>query len=265
MVRREGFAGPGRIDPGVERSIDVRTGESIAIRYELAGLGSRFFALAADLTLQVVAVTIVFSLIGLAAGPLAVASASLPRWLVGDQRVFQAFVVALVSAMLFAIFFGYFIIFELWWSGRTPGKRLVGIRVVRDAGFPLDPGAAIVRNVVRLADVALGFYAVSAIVALLSPENKRLGDIAAGTIVVRDRRYERADLDVIVARDTAQDDGLSAEDVDLIERFLARRATLTGAARADLARRIATSVRPKLRATFDHLDDESLLEHLGRS
>src|SRR6202035_1946388 len=85
----------------------------------------------------------------------------------------------------FALFFGYFIAFELLWNGQSPGKRLLGLRVLRDGGFPVDAGASVIRNLVRILEAGLGFYAISAVVTLLSPENKRLGDFAAGTIVVR--------------------------------------------------------------------------------
>jgi uncharacterized RDD family membrane protein YckC len=245
----------------VERTLEVRTGESIALRYELAGLGSRFLAVGIDVAIQLgLAIAIVIVLI-LASAPVTRAVAALHL----SEKTAQAVFIALVSLAVFVIFFGYFIIFELWWSGRTPGKRAVGIRVVRDAGFPLDPGAAVIRNVVRIVDFGLAFYALSAIVALVSRENKRLGDLAAGTIVVRDRPYEVAGIDAYLAREAPADDGLASADRDLIERYVARRASLDKAARAALAAQIAARVRPRLRASFDHLDDDELLEHLGRA
>ncbi|MBV9271246.1 MAG: RDD family protein, partial [Candidatus Eremiobacteraeota bacterium] len=76
--------------------------------------------------------------------------------------------------------------FEALWQGQTPGKKLLGIRAMRDGGIPIDFTSALVRNLIRVGEASLGFYALSAISTLLSPENKRLGDYAAGTIVVRD-------------------------------------------------------------------------------
>ena len=87
------------------------------------------------------------------------------------------------------VFFGYFIIFEAAWNGQTPGKKLLGMRVVRDGGYPIDFGASLIRNLIRVGEQILGYYLLAAISMLLSPENKRLGDIAAGTIVVRDARF----------------------------------------------------------------------------
>ncbi len=99
---------------------------------------------------------------------------------------------AIVISIVFIVFFGYFIVFEALWRGQTPGKRALHIRVVRDGGYPLDFGSSLIRNLVRVGEAALGFYAISAVSALASSENKRLGDFAAGTIVVRDERAVRA-------------------------------------------------------------------------
>jgi uncharacterized RDD family membrane protein YckC len=245
----------------VERTLEVRTGESISIQYELAGLGSRFLAVGVDLAIQLgVTVMVVLGMV-LAAKPLASATAHLSAKLTKSSEAvfFAAGVVA-----VFLLYFGYFIIFELWWSGRTPGKRALGIRVVRDAGFPIDVGAAVVRNVVRIVEFGLGFYALSAISAIVSRQNKRLGDFAAGTIVVRERGSAPADIRAYLARDSPADDGLSADERGLVERYVARCVQLEPRARSRLAARIARRVRPHLRASFEHLDDDALLQHLGR-
>ena len=240
------------------RSVDVRTGESVAIRYELAGLGSRFLALVLDMLAQfalALALLIVFAFASPAVsrmGPLA------------SKNVF-GWLLAFAVLIFFLIFFGWFIIFETWWSGRTPGKRALGLRVVRDGGFPIDVGAAIIRNLVRIAEAFLGFYAISAVSALVSKENKRLGDFAAGTLVVRDRADAVPDLDAYLARPARSELGLSAEDRLLAERFLARRATLDRTARYRLATQIAEKIRPTLGASYAHLDDEALLEFLAGS
>jgi uncharacterized RDD family membrane protein YckC len=238
----------------VERSVDVRTGEAIAIRYELAGLGSRFLAVIVDLLAQFTLVL----LLGIAFGFAGPVLARIPL-----GKNLEAWAIGAGVFVLFLIFFGWFIIFEIWWAGSTPGKRVLGLRVVRDGGFPLDAGAAVIRNVVRIVEVLLGFYTLSAVSALISRENKRLGDFAAGTIVVRDRAETVPDLDAYLSRPARPDTGLSESDRLLVERFLARRATLDQGARARLAGRIAGQIRPTLRAAYDHLDDETLLEFLA--
>jgi len=245
----------------VERSLDVRTGESIELHYELAGVGSRFLAVALDLAIQIGVLLLVIITISIANN----SSRFIGRIISSSAgHHVEAVFYALLSVCAFVLFFGYFIIFELWWSGRTPGKRALGLRVVRDAGFPLDVGASVIRNLVRIVEVLLGLYTVSAICALLSRENKRLGDYAAGTIVIRDRRFASEDIDAYMAREAPVDDGISSEDRELIERYVARRKALEPGARRMLATQIANRVRPQLKAPFTHLTDEELLDHLGR-
>jgi len=239
----------------VERSVEVRTGEAVEIRYELAGLGSRFLAVSVDLLAQI-AVVIVLLVAYAFAAPL------IAR--IGFGKNLSAWLIALLVAGFFAIFFGWFIVFETWWSGCTPGKRALGLRVVRDGGFPIDAGAAVIRNLVRIAEVALGGYTLSAISALLSPENKRLGDFAAGTIVVRDRADAIPDLDAYLSRPVRSDTGLAESNRVLIERFLQRRAGLDRTARIRLAALLAERVRPTLHDAHPQLSDEALLEFVTR-
>ena len=243
----------------VERALEVRTAEAIAVRYELAGLGSRFLALTLDLAIQAGVALVVIVAAEVLSRPLARTLA----WAQLDKTVYVA-ALTLLALATFALFFGYFIVFELVWSGQTPGKRALGIRVVRDEGFPVDLGAAVIRNVVRIAELVLGMYVISALVTLLSPENKRPGDFAAGTVVVRDRPDELPILDALLRDDPERDDGLDPDDRALIARFLSRRSTLEASASSEIAAQIAARVRPKLRASFHYLDDVALLEHLGR-
>jgi uncharacterized RDD family membrane protein YckC len=241
----------------MERTLDVRTGEAVAIRYELAGIGSRFLAVMIDLLLQIAIVVAGVLILALIGGTVGRAGSSVLG------RTAHAWGIAILSLFLFLVFFGWFIIFETWWSGRTPGKRALGLRVMRDGGFPVDLGSVAIRNLVRIVEVALGFYAFSALSALLSKENKRLGDFAAGTIVVRDRAAAAPDLDAYLDRGAAlPQTGLRDEDRLLIERFLARRPGLELGARVRLAERIAAKVRPTLIASYPNLDDEGLLEYL---
>ncbi len=250
----------------MDRSVDVTTGESVAFSYELAGLGSRFFAVFIDLAIQIAVAIVVFALL------VWIFHDYKPRTFrpdAGIGKIAAAVVIALVSIAGFLLFFGYFIICEWRFRGKTPGKRLLGIRVVRDGGFPLDFTSAVIRNVVRILEVGLGFYAISAVATLLSPANRRLGDMAAGTIVVRDNRYESNAAPALAAfaRGRTQDDALvaalSTVDRELIRRYVARRGSLAARTRPQVAAEIAASVRPKLAASFVHLDDDDLLVHLA--
>ena len=83
---------------------------------------------------------------------------------------------------------GYFVFFEVIWHGQTPGKRWVGLRVIKEGGYPLGFVDSVIRNVVRLADFLPAYYMLGAIVMFIDPRSRRLGDLAAGTLVVRERR-----------------------------------------------------------------------------
>jgi uncharacterized RDD family membrane protein YckC len=246
----------------MERNVDIATGESVKFSYELAGLGSRFFAVVIDLTIQLSVLILAFLIVAWVstAIPVTAKASSL-------TKVESAILTSLLVLALFVLFVGYFIIFEWRWNGRTPGKRLMGIRVVRDGGFPLDFTAAVVRNVVRILEAGLGFYAVSAGSTLLSPANRRLGDMAAGTLVVRDQRYERFASLPLGRESEERDDALVHEltpaERDLVRRYVERRPSLSLAARTEVAAQIAARIRPKLTVSFDHIDDDHLLVHLA--
>lgn len=248
----------------MERSVDVTTGESVAFSYELAGLGSRFIAVGIDIAIQL-GVLVVGSAIFLGVAFLLAPHGQVPTL----EKVGQAVAAAIGTFALFLLFFGYFIIFEFAWAGRTPGKRAMGIRVVRDGGFPLDFTSAVVRNVVRILEFGIGFYGLSAIATLASPRNQRLGDMAAGTIVVRDGRYERTRTVSLadVRRASEGDDrlisALTVAERERIRRYAGRRTSLGIVARTSVAARIAGVVRPKLTHPFTHLDDDDLLVHLA--
>lgn len=246
----------------MDRSVSVRTPESIAFSYELAGLGSRFLALAVDMGIQLlVLIAIFWGLVFIGSHAPAPAKGQ------HQNHGWDSIGYAIVAAILFLVLFGYFILFEAFWNGRTPGKKLLGIRVVRDGGYPLDLSGSFVRNLIRAGELALGFYAVSALAALLSPENKRLGDMAAGTIVVRDARVQS--LTAIVERAANEPEHraamLTAEEHALIERFMARRERMAEHYRRRLAFQIAERVRRRVSSDLQRLDDEDLLERLSAS
>lgn len=243
----------------MDRSVSVRTPESIAFSYELAGLGSRFLALAVDMALQIVILIAIFwgiYLIG-SGGPKGPDTVT--------DKFTQSLVVAVIAAIVFLVFFGYFIAFEGFWNGLTPGKKLLGIRVVRDGGYPIDLAASFLRNLIRVGEVALAFYAVSAVVSLFSPENKRLGDLAAGTIVVRDSKAHTltAILQHAQAVPEQKTAMLTDEEHALIGRFIARRKEMAPHHRRSLATQIADRVRSRVSSDLQRLDDEDLLERLN--
>lgn len=234
----------------MRREIRVRTPENVEFAFRLAGLGSRMAAAALDYFL-------VAFFAGLLAGAFlflaAVAGATIP----GVGTFASAGAVAILLVGLFLVLFGYFLFFELVWNGQTPGKRALGLRVVKDLGAGIGFTDSLVRNLVRVADLLPGLYGVGGVAVLLSARNKRLGDHAAGTIVIAaDRaiapaaapeRYERWNSlseDAVVAARVRRE--TTAEETELLRDFWERRETLAPDARVALAARLATHLRRKL-------------------
>ena len=221
----------------------------------LAGLGSRLVAALLD-TFIMGGIVLALWLVGAAAG--------------AGQGDGGGFVAAILIVISFLVLFGYDVAFETLASGRTPGKRATGLRVVRLGGGPPGFLTAAVRNLLRLVDILPGFYAVGAVTILASERNQRLGDHAAGTLVVRERRAP-AGAHIPMAADWSGADRLAAWDVSAItpyelvtvRRFLERRHDLQPAARARLAAELADRLRPKVLGAPPGSTPEQFLEDLA--
>jgi uncharacterized RDD family membrane protein YckC len=230
----------------VDQRDTVVTPEAVALFVDTAGLGSRMIALIIDSLIQsalVIALSIILASIG-------------------QGTVVGVFFVIVV----FVILWGYFPLFEILWGGRTPGKRAQRLRVVRTDGQPAGAGPILVRNIIRIADFLPGFYAVGSISILVSRRHQRLGDLAAGTMVVHERPVpEPAPLDVPLPADRLVDTaGLTQRDYVVVRDFLQRRTSFEPSARAALARDIATALREKVSDDYS-THDEAFLETLAAS
>jgi uncharacterized RDD family membrane protein YckC len=150
------------------------TPEGIRLDVVLAGLGSRFIAYAFDLFLQLVAFIVVAKALDEA---------------VGSNPSEAAGLLAIGGLLLFALvdFVVSFVVFEMLFNGRSPGKRLAGLRVVRVGGQPVGFLASLLRNLLRIVDFLPALYTVGSVLILATNRNQRLGDLAAGTVVIRDR------------------------------------------------------------------------------
>jgi uncharacterized RDD family membrane protein YckC len=203
--------------------IIIETPENIAFGYDVAGIGSRFLAALVDAIIQgtiVVAVVLALLLIG-STGALRF----LPDWLTNWIGVL--FILA-----LFLLQFGYYIAFELFMGGQTPGKRLLNLRVIKENGYPLSPFDVLIRNVIRIIDFFPFAYGVGVIVMFLNERARRLGDFAAGTLVVNMHAQVRLSELQAAPRSTPPTPALPGveylrePDIELIESFLRRRAAL---------------------------------------
>ena len=207
--------------------LEVETPEHVVIDYEIAGLGSR--ALAACLDSAIVA-ALMAALVYLAAraGP-ALGAAIFP----------------VIGLALFALLWGYFALFEGFRDGQTPGKRWLGIRVIRDTGHPVTLREAGARNLLRIADFLPPPYLLGALLVAFHPRGKRLGDLVAGTVVVRDEPHEAPaagagaeaiDLPAATAEGAPR---LSDEEFRVLREFVQRAPQLPSEVRARLARQLA--------------------------
>src|SRR5919206_244423 len=169
----------------------VQTPENVAVSYELAGVGSRFIAAAIDSIVQIVTIILVVLAMSVAGG-LASSSRVTRDLPTPSQDQIGIWVVAVLLVALFLLLWGYYAAFEMAWNGQTPGKRLARLRVLRQSGYPIGPIDALIRNLVRLVDFLPMAYGIGVVVMLVDARSRRLGDLAAGTIVVKERRGLRA-------------------------------------------------------------------------
>jgi uncharacterized RDD family membrane protein YckC len=240
--------------------LTIETPEQTALDFAVAGIGSRFLALALDTLIQTLVGVIVGIAGAFAIGAMAIAMPKASMW--GG---------AILILFFFLLYFGYFAIFEIIWNGQTPGKRKAGIRVIKDSGRPLTPAESIGRNLMRIVDVLPGFYAVGIASALLTKENKRLGDLLAGSLVVRESSFS----ELKPAWQSSQtpagpavahlgSDHLTPEEFTLIDSFLNRRLDLQPDVRYRMADEIFRRLKPKLTLPADNtLSTESILEALA--
>jgi uncharacterized RDD family membrane protein YckC len=158
----------------MNETLRIDTPENVIFGYTVAGIGSRFMAALVDTTIIVILEILAYFLMVLLL--FEVGKASWNTWLV-----------ALFSLVGFLFLWGYYIFFELLWNGQSLGKRWVGLRVIRMDGMPIGLAETLIRNLVRLVDFMPVGYGVGVIAMFVTSQSRRLGDLAAGTLVVYDR------------------------------------------------------------------------------
>lgn len=236
----------------IDDRITIATPEGVDLELTLAGVGSRFVSALVDFMLQIVLLVGV-SGVGAAVGAFG--------------NGYGSVVVLLASFLVFA---AYDVLFEVFAGGRTPGKRLNGLRVVLVDGSPVTFFTSAVRNVLRLVDILPGMYLVGIVTILVTRQNQRLGDVAAGTLVVRERTQQpslrelRTTQPQPVPAAYAWDvTAVSGDELATVRSFLARRSDLTLEARYRLAADLAGALRPKVVGAPDNLGSEAFLEKLA--
>lgn len=229
------------MESGQFDTISVRTSDNVTLGYTIAGLGSRLVAQILD-NLLAIPLTLIAILLYGAVASVFVTSSEGAGFANAGAEFFAGFV-----------YFGYFFVAEAVTGGKTPGKSAMGLRVIRVDGSAADFGALAVRNVIRVVDVVVVLIGI--VVMFFQPQTRRLGDLGAGTIVVRDRAMVTlatavAPPPIILRTPDAgpQIDGLErigTFELDALRVFLSRQG-LSQKLRADLAADIA-------RRLFDRL------------
>jgi uncharacterized RDD family membrane protein YckC len=219
--------------------LTIDTPEQTALEFPLAGIGSRFVAMAADTAIQAligIALLIVGAILG---GALSRFGSVAPQWLI-----------AALIILFFLLYSGYFAVFEAIWNGQTPGKRYAQLRVMKDDGRPITAYDSVARNLLRIVDQFPVFYGVGIISVFLSKQNKRLGDFVAGTVVVHEKTVEAArpflDTQVDAAAPAYDLSLISPDELRLIEAFFQRRDSLDPALRGSMAAQISNRIAGKL-------------------
>jgi uncharacterized RDD family membrane protein YckC len=168
----------------------VEVPEHVEIAFTLAGFGSRFIAYLIDLVCMILIVALLFA--AMLALILTLSKGFAGALLGGQSTQGEGLVIALVISLfglaLFIVSWFYFLMFEMLWDGKSPGKRALGIRVIRDEGGKITFYASLLRNLLRVADWLPAFYFVGMIAMFANRKWKRLGDLAAGTIVVKEEK-----------------------------------------------------------------------------
>jgi uncharacterized RDD family membrane protein YckC len=262
---------------GFADQLNINTPEQVELEFAVAGLGSRFVAVLLDHLIQA-GFYFVFIIFGaIVFGALANRINLLGKW-----------VLAGFIAVNFLVIWGYYTLFEAFWQGQTPGKHIMKLRVIKDSGRQITLFEAMSRNLLRIIDYLPAFYLVGVITMLCTKRNQRLGDLAAGTIVVHERSDEQPLLiergtsimpaqlasgyDPLASAAAAQDAGrlpadavarLGADDLLLIESFFARALDLSLVTRAEIAARVATQMAAKMDVAVPPGNPERFLEAIA--
>ncbi len=236
----------------------IETPERVPLHFALASIGNRFLACAIDHAIQAVTVALMI-----------IAFMTLANFSSLGDRLNAApkWVHAILIVILFLIVSGYFAFFEWVWSGQTPGKRWLKLRVIREDGRPVTFWEAIVRNLLRTFDMMPApFYSIGLISVFVSSIDQRVGDLIAGTVVVREREAEAPAFEQVFATPisdpasrrafppvdfTGSVNDLTEAQIEVVETFLRRRWELGEAARQWMAWRVTIPLLYQMRPGYE--------------
>lgn len=229
------------------KKITLTTPEYVSLDFNLAGLGSRAAASLLDsLVLGLIYAVLVFILV----------------FVLNNSSLyfirFTGYFTALIIILLFLLGWGYFALFEFFSSGSTPGKRMLGIRVIQDNGRSLTFLSSMVRNLFRIIDFLPSFYLLGIILIFFHPRYQRIGDIAGGTVVIYQqsgRKKKTRPLTLEMNREMSQginqiDDWdlkkFGPREWELLHTYILRQTSLPAKEKALMTRKVAAILLPRL-------------------
>jgi uncharacterized RDD family membrane protein YckC len=240
------------MDP-IGDQLNIDTPELVSVEMPIAGIGSRFIAILIDSLIWAVAMVILIVVAVILVASVHFVGHASENWVLG---------IALL--IFFLLQWGYFALFEAFNNGRTPGKHAAKIHVIHRSGRAVSFIEALARNLLRVIDYLPGFYAVGIVTMFLSRQNQRLGDMVAGTLVVRDRAIESPHWGELGSRSITEATfapnaaphlsvqlpashvaRLSVGDLEVLEGFFSRRLDMDLATRKALAQRMASALCAK--------------------
>lgn len=250
-----------------EETLIIETPERVPLAFALASIGNRFLAVAIDHFIQY------FTIIVVAWGMVNLTNIGNPLQEGDPQTLLQEmpkWTLAILIFVVFLLFSGYFIFFEWLWNGQTPGKRLLKLRVIREDGRPITLWEAVARNLLRIFDAIPGFvfpvYSIGLAAIFKSSRDQRIGDLFAGTVVIRERTDEAPTFaetfsnpinDAAFRRVQKRTDFranvnlLNEKEIEVVESFLRRRWDLSDRQRLWMAWRVALPLMYKLKPNYD--------------
>ena len=222
----------------------ISTPENVDLHLELAGIGNRILACLIDTFITGIAI----SVIAIAS---VIAALAMEQLGVADEiRSLLILILVMVGVLVsFFIIYAYYVYFEGAWSGQTPGKRIAQIRVIESNGQPVGWSAVFIRNLIRVLD--MGLLMIGLLVMVINKNERRIGDLAAGTLVIRERKQElgSGEIKILTAAksDSLIDVGrITPQEYDLLARYLKRRLSLSESHRPAVAARLEKYFREKL-------------------
>ncbi|KGP74138.1 RDD family protein [Pontibacillus yanchengensis] len=235
---------------GLEQ-VNIKTPEHVSLQYKLAGLGSRASAQIIDtIIIALMYIGLIVSVNYINTGGVAT-----------TPNLTSNFLIAIVILFIFSIYWGYFFLFELFMGGKTPGKKLFGIRVIHENGQSATALSLLIRNLLRIVDFLPAYYFVGMLMIFLHSKHKRLGDLVAGTIVVHERKSKvrkkkLTPLEkVLEQRSITKDDlvieewtlkQMTSREWELINTYASRFPQLDNLERKELTREIAAILLPMI-------------------